>query len=215
LFLAVNAHAHFAWIELPPDAPGVVQLRFEEAPGERTRESLQELVKGMQAETNTGTTLSFTVGDGALESERPDGATRAWGSYDYGVLDRSEQGRGVFMLVYHAKAVAEASEAGEKVGLPLEVTAELDGQNLTCTVLYKGEPAADTEVFLSLPGVVEETEMKTDASGQVRALVMEDGWVGARATAPEEGAGEIDGEKYELTRHYSTLTFPVGETASE
>lgn len=207
---ALTANAHFIFLELPPEAENAVHLRFEEEPGARTRESMQKLIQPMTVKTSDGDEIAFEFGDGALMGKRPEGATLAAGTYDYGVLDKTEQGRGVYMLKYHAKAAASAKEAKETAGLPLEATAKLEGQNLTCTITWEGEPVADAEVVLNLPGVSEPTELKTDAGGNVTALVLDEGWIGVRASLAKEVTGEHDGKSYELVRHYTTLTFPSG-----
>ena len=206
LCFVTAAQAHFIWIELPPELATAAHMRFAEEPGEATSADMQALAAPMAVKTAGGDAVTFAPGDDALTAAVAEDVAAAGGTLDYGVLDRSEGGRGVFMLVYHAKAARTLADAAEPMGLPLEVIAsEADG-TVTVTVLHNGEPAAGAELQVFLPAVLEPAETTTGTDGKATFDVSGTDWLGVRAMVPEEKSGEHDGKAYDLVHHYSTLT---------
>lgn len=213
LAAAVSAQAHFIWLELPADAAAEVRMRFSEQPGERTRPTLQEKAAPMAVRTAGGDALKLSVGEAYLSGPVAEDAAAVLGSLDYGVLDRSSEGRGKFLLVYHARGVRTAEEAAKPSGLPIDVTAKVEGNTVSVQVLRDGKPVPAAEVFATLPGVEEEKEGVTDEQGHASFSLNGGGWLGIRAMVPEEHKGESNGEAYDLVRHYSTLTVPLPGSA--
>jgi len=129
-----------------------------------------------------------------------------------GVLDKSKEGRGVFLLHYSAKAAQELSAANQKAGLPVEVFAEKDGDRYLLKVTRNGKPVANAEVIVVRPGNQNLLALKTDSKGTARFQNEENGQIGIRAMVEDKTAGEYEGKAYPLVRHYSTLTFPTTST---
>lgn len=203
LCFAPQTSAHFIFLELKDDS---VAMRFSEAPGEETEKELQEKAKPMAVKTDSGTAVTMAFGEDALSGTVAAEIKAVSGSLDYGVLDRGSQGRGVFMLVYHAKGVRSLAEAATKLGLPVEVIAEAKEGQLEIQVLRDGAPAAGAELTLSIEGK-EDLELNADEMGKAKVALPEKGTLGIRAMVREEKAGEADGKAYTFVRHYSTLTF--------
>lgn len=200
------AFAHFIFIELPPESPGMVHMRFSDEPLEATNRRFQRLIEHTIVHTACDHTVEMGFGEEALEGAVPADTPSVAGSLLYGVLDRSEQGRGIFLLQYHAKGVRALCGAESRVGLPLEIVAEQRGNRLIFTVLHNGEPAPGAEVWALAPGHFEPLTLETNAAGQAEVPFDRRGWLGIRAMVAEDIAGEHEGEAYELTRHYTTLT---------
>lgn len=205
LMLGMSAQAHFVFLRF---ADTIVEMGFAEAPAEETPRDLQERVMPAKVRTASGEVLEFTSAEHALEAPVADDVDLAAGSLEYGVLDRSAQDRGVFMLYYHAKGVRDGAKAGENAGLPVEVIGRLNGAELEIEVLHEGKPAAMAELTISQEGGAEDIELDTDEAGKAKVTLENSGLVGVRAMVREDKAGEHDGTAYTLVRHYSTLTFP-------
>lgn len=206
----LTAHAHFMWLELPVEAPAQVHLRFTEEPQEKTREGMQEKAAPMQVQLPGGDPIAMASGEESLVGAVLEDATVVTGSLDYGILDKSEEGRGKFLLVYHAKGVRSAADAEKPAGLPVELTAKRHGDTLLITVLKDGKSAPTAEIVATVPGSEEELKAVTDESGQATLTFKGEGWIGVRAMVADETPGEHKGEAYELTRSYTTLAIQVG-----
>jgi uncharacterized GH25 family protein len=200
-----QASAHFLWLEFP-EQPGEVHLGFTETPGRKTRETLQDKVKGTAVTNAAGEAVAMEKAEGALKGKM-DQQDAASGSLCYGVLDRSGEGRGVFLLRYHAKAASNIAQASRKLGLPVEVVAEQTDDGIKVQVLKDGAPAPGAELTLSRGDTTEEQELEADEQGTALIPAPAPGLSGIRAMVAEEKSGEHDGQAYTLVRHYSTLTF--------
>lgn len=207
LLASTSSHAHFLWLEVSPEAPGVVKLRFAEEILEATPRDMQEKSAGMKVSTPTGSAITMEYGPDAMEGAAPGDARSIIGTFDYGVLDRGESGRGKFMLKYHARAARDTSAAGTAEGLPVNVVAAIDGETMQVTVTMDGKPVQGAELVATLPQALEAAEAKTDANGQATFTVKAGDWVGIRAMVPENTPGKHGDDSYEFVRHYSTLTF--------
>lgn len=202
--LALQADAHFIFLELPPEKPTCAQLRFSEEPLEETSPALQEKSAPFTVQTGDGTPVPFSAGEGAREGVIPEDTALLKGSLDYGVMDRG----GIYLLAYHAKATRNTHKTTKIVGLPLEVLAQVKDGALVVTVLLQGKPAAGAELVVNLPTVKKQAEATTNAEGQATFPIEVGGWVGIRAKAEESRSGTLGDKAYEVVRHYSTLTFP-------
>lgn len=202
--LALQAEAHFIFLELPPEKPTSAQLRFSEEPLEETSPALQEKSAPFTVVTGDGTPIPFAPGEGAREGVIPEETSLIKGSLDYGVMDRG----GIYLLTYHAKATRTIKSCIETIGLPLEVLAQAKDGALVVTVLLQGKPVAGAELVVNLPTVKKQAEATTNADGQATFPLEAGGWVGIRAKAEEARSGTLGDKAYEVVRHYSTLTFP-------
>ena len=202
ILFAGTAQAHFAWLEFDKDT---VQLRFSEGPGVETPAELQANIADMTIEAHIPMASTENFLAGSLCST----VNFVHGSYNYGVLDRSEQDRGVFMLKYHAKAARNLEDAMTKAGHAVEVFAEVKDGKMHVQVLHNGKPAPASELTISQEGADTDLEFDTDAEGRAAIPVGTEGWIGVRAMVREDTEGEHDGQAYSMIRHYATLTFPA------
>lgn len=129
-------------------------------------------------------------------------------SQTWGVLDRSAEGRGVFLLTYDAKTVKDYAAASWRVGRECEIRAEAEDAICLASVERQGKPAPGAAVVVHRPGAKEPLSLVADSRGQVRFQLVGKGLCGIRAMVVEPGAGTYEGQLYELQRHYATLTFP-------
>lgn len=202
--LALNAQAHFVFLELPPTEPATAHLRFSEEPLEATDAELQEKSAPMVVTQDDGTPVAFVPGENARVATVPEGTSLLKGSLDYGIMSRG----GEYLLVYHAKAVRTVENAGKAAGLPVEVLAEVKDGLLVVTILLDGKPAAGAELVVNLPTEKKQAEATSDAAGQATFPIAPGGWVGVRARIQESKEGSFGDKPYKEVRSYSTLTFP-------
>lgn len=200
----LNAQAHFIYLELPPNEPTKAHMRLAEEPLEASGPELQEKCAPMAVKALDGKPVAFAPGESAMTATVSEEASALLGSLDYGVMDR----QGVFLLVYHAKAVRNLEGAAQTNGLPVEVLTEVKDGNLTVTVLKDGKPAAGSELVVNLPTAEEQAKGTTDAEGKATFPIEPGGWVGVRAKVQETKSGTHGDKAYEEVRQYSTLTFP-------
>lgn len=200
----LNAQAHFIFLELPSNEATTAHMRLAEEPLEASDADLQEKCAPMTVKTVNGTPVEFAPGESAMTATVSEETSALLGSLDYGIMDR----QGVYLLVYHAKAVRNLENAGQTNGLPVEVLTEVKEGNLIVTVLSQGKPAAGAELVVNLPTAEEQAKATTDAEGKATFPIEPGGWVGIRAKVQETKSGTHGDKPYEEVRHYSTLTFP-------
>ncbi|RYG47415.1 hypothetical protein EON79_07425 [bacterium] len=208
------AHAHFLWATLDPAAK-TVAVGLQEVPTDAPL-PLGDRAGKIKAWTKTEKSLPLTAEGQWLKSSTAEHCVGV--SLDYGVLDRRDQGRGVYWLRYYAKAADSAAMSQGKIGLPLEVSlAEVAGKSVI-TVLKDGKPAAGAEVVIAGREGKEEFTAKTGADGTL-ALPPSSGPVAVRAMVADNTKGTHDGKAYDLVRTYCTLTvagpLPVEPKAEE
>jgi hypothetical protein len=209
--LARPANAHFLWgqISESSDTPSF-QVTLAEGSGEMTTTSLDK-IKTAKAWSVSGAPLSLSVQGAALASSF-DGTDQVAAAHQmYGVLDKTAQGRGVFLLEYEAKAARDISKAGLNAKLGLELFAHRDGSEVLATLKHNGKIVPNAVVKLHEPGADAEKprDLTTNAQGQIRFDASESGLYGLRTTAVENTPGTFEGKKYDLLRRYTTLTFSV------
>lgn len=209
IMTCLTGHAHFMWLELPAETPGEVHLRFTEEPQEKTRQSMQEKAMPMRVHLPGGESIAMEQGEESLVGKVAAETSVVLGSLDYGVLDKSAEGRGKFLLVYHAKGVRSAADAETPAGLPVELTAKREGNVLLVTVLKDGKPVPTAEIVATVPGSEEALTTETDEQGRATLKFNGEGWIGVRAMVADHTPGEHNGEAYELTRAYTTLAIKV------
>ncbi len=199
------AHAHFLWAQI--DKSSNLQLSLAEEQNEEGVAS--DKIQTSTAWNESGTSLKLEATKTTLKAPLDAKSVIAGAHIDYGVLDKSEAGRGIFLLEYHAKAARELAEAGHNARLKFELFARQDGENVLVTLKSGGKAVPDSTMQLYAPSS-EEVEIKTDANGQARFKPTKPGLYGLRASSEEKRNGELAGKKYGLVRHYTTITFPVG-----
>jgi hypothetical protein len=209
--VARPANAHFLWGQIAegPDAPAF-QLTLAEGSGEMTTVSLDK-IKTAKAWSVSGVNLPLSAQGAALAAEFDGVDQVAAARQFYGVLDKTAQGRGVFLLEYEAKAARDVSKAGLNARLGLELFARRDGTQVLATLKHNGKAVPNAVVKLHEPDADSEKprDLTTDALGQIRFEASKPGLYGLRTTAVENKAGTFHGKKYDLLRRYTTLTFTV------
>lgn len=226
LLTAALAPAHFVWI-LPgdPDAKKTtVQVVFSDALKPDSPELLQKIVQTeLFVRGGDGKTTPFkkyTEGKAdAYRADVPGEGARAVGAVClYGVIERGQGGP--FLLTYHAKTYVGYNQAGRPEDtsvfhdawdrLALDIVPV--SKRPEVRVLWKGQPLADAEVVLLVPGVDKPVERKTDAKGIVTLEQPKAGGLyGIRARHVEKKEGEHDGKKYKEARHYATFVVRFGD----
>lgn len=207
LSLPTPAFAHFLWARLEK---GTVRLGLLETPDEPPAAALTEKIAAARAWTPEGTPVALESKDAARCGHLPAGARIVLAEQRYGVMDRKDAGRGVFLLHYHAKAAMSETDAGTPTRAGVEILARRQGGTLIAEVRQGGWPVPHAEVTLHLPGDIRRD--RTDLAGKAAFSLpspVRAGLCGLRAAVVEAKPGTEGGKAYESIRHYATLTFPV------
>ena len=218
LFVAAtsaSALAHFPWIVLTPEErPTQVSVYFGESAAPDDPELLDKIVhsqvhllSGFRSEPRK---LELKKSDDALTAslgEAVNGGTAVL-NLEYGVISR---GGASFLLQYYGKTYASTLpgtwRAVDKADLlPLEITPRIDGSQLALHVTWQGKPAAGAEMNIGGPGLDDNLTGTTDDAGDFRCELLASGLFSIRAKLIEKTAGEREGQKFDETRHYSTLS---------
>jgi uncharacterized GH25 family protein len=230
LALAAPASAHFPWIV--PSADGSkAMVVFSDTLDPDKEVSITKL-KGLKlgawaAEGEKGQALQLAEKEHAYEVTVPKGLPVLGGVCHYGVVAR---GKGdPFLLVYHPKAIADAtpgpipgtlgkSPNGEQAfEIVVNATRGAGKPHVTgFTVLFRGKPLPDAEVVVMVPGVDKHVEGTTDKEGGFTFTVDHNkhpGLYGVRARHVEKKEGKFADKEYREVRHYATLVFRVAPSA--
>lgn len=211
------ATAHFIWLESVSSKTGAttIQVYFgeEAAPDDP---DLLDRVAGLKLQRVIGKAepvpLKLTRSADSLSAAvaEPVGQSLFIASHDLGVLERGES---KFRLKYYAKTgpsisseVWQQTETADE--LRLDVVPTLSGQRVRVVVRFDGRPVAGAEVKAAGPGI-DEFSGSTDAAGMVTFEAGDPGLYSIRARHIEAQAGELDGQTYPETRHYSTVAVHV------
>lgn len=206
------AHADYIWATI---VGGQVRFALTEDANATPNPQFASYVEGLTPRCD-GKTLSLVPPkEGASSASLPAGL-----SPDKSVVTAEktvgvrERGGEMYLLVYHAKGAASLPAAGTQAKAPAEVLARRDGENLVVSVRLEGKSVPQSEVWVQWPGAEEATSVKTDDKGDVKVPwpskeAQRGGFVSIRAKVNDPKAGELDGKKYNLTRRWATLTFPI------
>ncbi len=223
------ASAHYLWVTIAPKGGGhgTVNIYFEGGPGPGDGKYLDPFI-------NRGTTWIRTIdapktavlkveetkspGKRWLSAKLPAAAPRVidsfgmWGVYTYGKTE--------VLLHYYAKnadvsSSAELNKIGRSDKLAFDVVPTLDGQNVTCEVIWNGKPATNCKVSVRGPAGFKSKSLKTDANGKFTFAAGNKGRYTVHATLDEpDKSGTQDGKKYDIKRHHSTLVMTLPLAAS-
>lgn len=207
---ACPSYAHFLWAEIDAKPQPSLHLTLAEAAGEMTTGVSLDRLKAARAWDGAGKVLA-TAPDGATLAA-PVATDFAAAQQTWGVLDKSEGGRGVFLLQYYAKAARSVEAAAQDARLPLELFLRRDQSTLVATLKHNGKPVPLASVKLHEPDADKPRDLTTDAAGVLRFPAAKPGLYGLRAAVAETKKGAHEGKPYDLIRHYSTLTFTVAAT---
>ncbi len=173
------AQAHFVWIDVRPGADGMPrpEVYFSETPAPGEAELLDKIAHTkawlrVESEPRTPIELKKSA-EGAppawVGQQVVDGPSSLEAECDYGVFSRGPK---PLLLHYYAKHLTKANEAtwpqlGRAEALALDLVPQRTATGLKLTALWQGQPAANIEVVLLLPGHDEPQKMTTDAQGQI------------------------------------------------
>jgi uncharacterized GH25 family protein len=207
LLPAVPARAHFLWVAVGEGSPNA-RLTFGETPDEKTLESLMPKLAPARAWDGAGHVVALTQGKGGWTGQAAAGSATVGATQSWGVMDRSADGTGAFLVEYYAKGGIGLQETAVDLKLPLELFARQEGSQIVATVQFHGMPASGSPVHVSLPGG-RSVDLTSDAQGEVRFDAAVKGRYGLRAGWTYGRKGQVDGNAYTEVRHYTTLTFAL------
>lgn len=215
ILLARSASAHFLWASFDSGKARKITIELAETPGDSTVPGVAGKADAVKGWLSKGRSLKLDKVEKGLSATLPEGENVGGASVLYGILDRSAQNRGVFLLEYYAKAATDASAAGVNLGLKAEIVASLRDGKLVLTTLLDKKPAGGAEVNVVI-GSSPAVDLKADAKGQV-SVDWKGEAVAARAMIAETKTGEFEGQKYSLVRNYATLAIgtPVVKPATD
>lgn len=212
-----TASAHFIWLVSEHEGEKtVVNVYFGEEAIPDDPDLLGRLDGMILEQLNVGSkpaNIELSLENGELTGSTvvaPDSLFIA--KHDFGVLNR---GDAVFRLKYYAKggpAIGHAAwtDADTQRLLPLDVVPTLDGDTVHLRVRFNGELIEGAQVVALGPGL-EQVEATTDDQGLASFKKAKPGLYSIRARHIENEAGEVDGKKYNDTRHYSTVAVEITE----
>jgi hypothetical protein len=207
--IASTAHAHFLWAQID-DKTNTVQVTLAEGASGVTEGVPVKQLAAAHAWAGQVKDLPLKTEGAARSAELPPGAGVAGVAQNWGVLDKTEQGRGIFLLEYGAKAAASLQTASGSVNLPLELFARPDTGTPNGAIVelrHNGKPVPATAITLHAPEDEKGWTLTADDRGLAHFLVNKPGIYGLRAGVVEETPGEFEGKKYPRIRRYATLTF--------
>lgn len=201
-------NAHFVWVN---QAGEKIQVCFSESAESVEPELLSKVatakawafVPGEEGGSKTvEVPLSLTAESltGHLDAK----TTAVIVSHDYGVVSKGEA---TFLLKYLAKQHVSPLPGQWKAidnveRMPLEVTPKWSGRTLQLMVTFNGQPASGLEVKAAGCGIDE--TLTTNEQGIAECRPLSDGILSVRSKHVAETPGELNGEKYDTIRTYST-----------
>jgi hypothetical protein len=129
-----------------------------------------------------------------------------YGSANLGVAQRGKDAK-PHLLLYYPKTIVGNAFASKAIGSEqvVEMTPHGSPGQVRLQLLARGEPLRETEITVILPDG-QQQKAKTDASG-LAGPFKQHGRYGAWARFWEDKSGELEGKRYEQTRHYAMLVF--------
>jgi len=212
----LTASAHFVWlVQKTENGARQVHAYFSED-AEPDDPALLDKLTSLTARQLTGkgegVPLKLAKAEESLAATVPgSGTSIVVGRCDYGVIAR---GDAKFRLMYYAKsgpalgdAAWQAIDTSKELDLDVIPSVAEDGK-LVVTVLWKGKPAAKSEVTAVVPNVGD-VKAETNDQGQATFEKKDGGLYAVRARVMEDTKGEHEGKPFDSIRHYSTVTFEV------
>ena len=209
------AQAHFMWLVPQPDGT-TMEVYFGES-ADPDDPALLKYLEGMQAWSleagGKPSPLEVVRTEENLIAKLPAGLAEkslVCASHDLGPTKRGDI---TFRLKYYAKAGPQAgSPVWQQVDcsphLMLDLVPTLQNESVELLAQFAGKPAVGAEVTVSGPEL-EGFTAETKANGTAKFAVSQPGTYSIRVRYIENAAGEIEGQKYSETRHYTTLALVV------
>jgi N-acetylneuraminic acid mutarotase len=217
---ASAAQAHFLFLapQTTPDGKTTVQVYFSEDASPDDPELLQRItdLKAWQVSADSPPRelqAVCTKAELRLEPQGDPAGALFIAIDDFGVLSRGGKS---FRLRYYAKTGPAAGHiAWESIDtaqhLALDVSTRWEGNRVKATVRFRGQPVAGAQVVARGPEY--DLEATTDAQGEVRFEIPKAGICSLRARHIEQAEGDLNGQSFAETRHYSTVACEVPPSA--
>jgi hypothetical protein len=202
--------AHFLWAEVTPQ--NQARVTFGEGADEPINGVTVERIKAARAWGSDKKPLPLNEKNGFYSAALPAGAQVTGVAQTWGVLDKTAEGRGIYLLEYYAKGAVSPEAAAQSAHLPFEVFLTRDGDSWLAQAKHNGEIAKGATFTLYAPGGNDHgSELPSDANGATRFSLANAGLYALRAFVSEAKNGTLEGKTYPAIRHYSTLTFRVAK----
>lgn len=214
-FHASVSHAHFIWLSpATTQSGGTVSVYFGEQADDDNSEYLSR-VAGVVVSKITGSSASQEL----ILNRTKDSISTAVNfgdnslyvtTHDLGMMDRGDS---KFRLMYYAKTGPNASSAAWQSAktqddLKLDVVPSFVDGKVNVVVYFDQKPVAGVQLKAAGPGT-DDVEVETNAKGQASFDIADGGLYSIRARHIDATAGEIKGEAFPETRHYSTVSLMV------
>jgi hypothetical protein len=201
LALSENLHAHFVWLERDGDGPARAYFgEWIDDIREKTGGLLDRFKSPRAFLGASNELLPVKRNDNNLEfAAKGRGDVRF---VDSSVPQREDKEKGgTTKTIYYARA--GRSETAFKLDLELVPTV---AESNTFVLTFRGAPLAKTELTIIAPPKWERTFI-TDEQGRVMVKTPWAGRYVVEVTHFEEKPGDSSGEKFDRTRHISSLSF--------
>ncbi|HUE69313.1 MAG TPA: DUF3386 family protein [Pirellulaceae bacterium] len=213
------AQAHFVWVAVQNDSTGQPQAHvwFSELAEPDDAALIDKIAQtkawSRAAGKKEGTALALVKevkdGGGALVGKLPGDAAAVSARCAYGVIERRGM---VFRLEYYAKYLDGSSPdlkaLAREEQFDLDVVPELSGKECKLVVLWKGKPAAGSEI-VAFDATGDQHDLKTDDHGVAKLPLGKPGLYSIRAKWVSEESGKDGDKEYEHANHYCTLALNV------
>ena len=217
-----SLHAHFVWVALETQDGSDPQAHvyFSESVHMDSAEFLDRLTR-LKAwyRTTEGKYASLKLrkverdDDGWLTSDLPSGPGSVEAECLYGVFSHGDK---TMLLHYYAKSLRSDLRVrlSRSEKLNFDVSPRLANGRMQLSVFWKSQPVEGVQVIVS-PPKGNSLELKTDGMGRASLKAPAPGRYEIRARWIEQKDGEFENQKYDETRHYSTVTFDAGTSAAD
>jgi len=202
---AAPARAHFLWLIAEPEGERAVAVRAFLS--EQPIPDLPMFMKTIEGATYRagGRTLEASRGEEAFLLPVPERASEVIdGVCPLGVMSRDGA---TFRIFYTARlqfGPLSADEPKREEFLRLRLVRDTDAEPFVA-ITFNGEPAAGAEVKAYLEDGTDK-ELKADENGRLRLPGVAEGRVGLLAKWGDGRPGDLEGEAFDETRYYATLT---------
>ena len=217
LLAADSLQAHFVWVALETkDGSGPqAHVYFSESVHADSAEFLDRLTRlKMWYRTAEGKYAALKLqkvkrdDDGWFTSDLLPGPGSVEADCLYGVFSHGDK---PMLLHYYAKSLRSdlSARLSRSEKLDLDVSPRLVNGEMQLSVFWKSQPVEGVQVIVS-PPKGNPLELKTDGMGRASLKAPAHGRYEIRARWIVRKDGEFENQKYDETRHYSTVTFDVG-----
>lgn len=215
-----TAHAHFPWLN--SDSEGRALLYFAESPLE-TDYRMPKVVADAKVHLQTDDQKAREIELKAIDTKQYVGRQSEANVAPQGVLTTTcDYGNyhGT-QLRYYVKHYAgqlgkalQAEPETHPTGFAIDARPKLIEKGLAITVLREGEPVKAVGVTV-IDSEGHSFEKKADAQGVAKFYNLKPGKLGFIIGVTDKEAGEVNGQAYESTSHYLTLTLTLNTVVTE